>query len=95
MDVSTGTGENNTPDNAEDQEAPIKLTFEHDDWEEGHVNPDDPLEDEGLEDSNNVPISEEDEGLGDKEFIVPEEPFEQERFKRRLIATTRSLKKKR
>ena len=32
--------------------------------------------------------------LGDEEFIVPEEPLEQERFKRRLIATARSLKKK-
>ena len=32
--------------------------------------------------------------LGDEDFIVPEEPLEQERFKRRLIATARSLKKK-
>ena len=30
--------------------------------------------------------------LGDEDFIVPEEPLEQERFKRRLIATARSLK---
>ena len=29
-----------------------------------------------------------------KDFIVPEEPLEQERFKRRLIATARILKKK-
>ena len=32
--------------------------------------------------------------LDDDEFIVPEDPVEQERFKRRLIATTNSLKKK-
>ena len=32
--------------------------------------------------------------LGNKDFIVPEEPLEQERFKRQLIATARSLKKK-
>ena len=32
--------------------------------------------------------------LGDEEFIVPEDPVEQERFKRRLIATAKSLKKK-
>ena len=32
--------------------------------------------------------------LGDEDFIVPEEPLEQERFKQRLIATARSLKKK-
>ena len=32
--------------------------------------------------------------LGNEDFIMPEEPLEQERFKRQLIATTRSLKKK-
>ena len=32
--------------------------------------------------------------LGDEDFIVPEEPVEQDRVKRRLIATARSLKKK-
>ena len=32
--------------------------------------------------------------LGTDDFIVPEEPLEQERFKRHLIATARSLKKK-
>ena len=93
-DSNTGTGGNNTLDNAEDQEAPIEPTSEHDDWEEGQVNPDDPLEDEGSEDSNYVSISEEDESLVDEEFIMPEEPFEQERFKHRLIATARSLKRK-
>ena len=32
--------------------------------------------------------------LGNEDFIVPEEPLEQERFKRRLIGIARSLKKK-
>ncbi len=32
--------------------------------------------------------------LHDDEFIVPEDPVEQERFKRRLMATANSLKKK-
>ena len=32
--------------------------------------------------------------LGDEDFIMLEEPLEQERFKCRLIATARSLKKK-
>ena len=31
--------------------------------------------------------------LGDKEFIMPENPVEQECFKLRLIATAKSLKK--
>ena len=49
---------------------------------------------ENSEDSNYLPLSEEEESLGNEEFIVPEKPLEQERFKRRLIATARSLKKK-
>ena len=32
--------------------------------------------------------------LGNEDFIVPQEPLEQERFKHQLIATARSLKKK-
>ena len=41
-----------------------------------------------------MPPSEDEASLGTEEFIVPEEPLEQERFKRQLIATARSLKKK-
>ena len=93
-DSNTGTRDNNTPENAEDQEAPIEPTSEHDDWEDGQVNPDDPVGYEGSEDSNYLPVSEEDVSLGDEDFIMPEEPLEQERFKRWLIATARSLKKK-
>ena len=41
-----------------------------------------------------MPLSEYEASLGDEEFIVPEDPVEQERFKRQLIATAKSLKKK-
>ena len=41
-----------------------------------------------------MPLSEDEASLGDEEFIVLEDPVEQERFKRRLIATANSLKKK-
>ena len=41
-----------------------------------------------------MPLSEDEVSLGDEEFIVPEDPIEQECFKRRLIATANSLKKK-
>ena len=41
-----------------------------------------------------MPLSENEVSLGDEEFIVPEDPVEQERFKRRLMDTTNSLKKK-
>ena len=41
-----------------------------------------------------MPLSKDKVSLGDKEFIVPEDPIEQESFRRRLIATAKSLKKK-
>ena len=41
-----------------------------------------------------MPPSEDEASLGDDEFVLPEDPVEQERFKRRLIATANSLKKK-
>ena len=43
---------------------------------------------------NYMPPSEDEASLDDDEFVVPEDPLEQERFKRWLIATTNSLKKK-
>ena len=41
-----------------------------------------------------MPPSEDEASLDDDEFVVPEDPVEQERFKSRLIATAKSLKKK-
>ena len=41
-----------------------------------------------------MPPSEDEASLSDDKFAVPEDPVEQERFKRRLIATANSLKKK-
>ena len=41
-----------------------------------------------------MPPSGDEASLDDDEFIVPEDPVEQERFKRRLMATANSLKKK-
>ena len=46
------------------------------------------------EEYNYMPLSEDEVSLGDEEFVVPEDPVEQERFKRRLMATANSLKKK-
>ena len=46
------------------------------------------------EDSNYLPLSKDEVSLGNEDFIVLEEPLKQESFKRRLIATARSLKKK-
>ena len=41
-----------------------------------------------------MPPSEDEASLDDDEFVVPEDPVEQEHFKRRLMATASSLKKK-
>ena len=41
-----------------------------------------------------MPPSGDEASLDDDEFVVPEDPVEQERFKRRLMATANSLKKK-
>ena len=41
-----------------------------------------------------MPPSEDEASLDDDEFVVPEDPVEQERFKHQLIATANSLKKK-
>ena len=93
-DSNTGTGENNTPDDVEDNEDPIGAIFEQDEREDGHVSPDEQAIHEDSENNNYLLLSEDEESLGNKDFIVPEEPLEQERFKRRLIATAISLKKK-
>ena len=41
-----------------------------------------------------MPPSGDEASLDDDEFVVPEDPVKQERFKRRLVATASSLKKK-
>ena len=93
-DSNTGTRDNNTPDDAEDQENPVEQNSEQDNQEDGQVSPDEQAANEDSEDSNYLPPSEDEVSLGDEDFIVPEEPLEQEHFKQRLIATSRSLKKK-
>ena len=47
-----------------------------------------------LERDNYTPPSEDEVSLGNDEFDVPEDPVEQVRFKRRLMATARSLQRK-
>ena len=93
-DSNTSTRDNNTPDDAEDQEDPVEPTSEQDGREDGKISPDEQATNEDSDDSNYLPLSEDEVSLGDEDFIVPEEPLEQERFKHRLIATSRSLKKK-
>ena len=76
---------------ADDNEDPIDTTNEQ---EDGQVSPVKHATHEDSEDDNYLPLSEDEASLGTVDFIMPEEPLEQEHFKRQLIATARSLKKK-
>ena len=87
----TGTGDNNTPDSAEDGNNPLQHDLGQ---EDGEASPPERTADGEAEDDNYMPPFEDEASLDDDEFTVPEDPVEQERFKRRLMATTNSLKKK-
>ena len=85
----SGTGDNNTPDSAEDN--PLQQDSVQED--EG-ASPHERAADREVEDDNYMPPFEDEASLDDDEFVVPEDPVEQEHFKRRLMATASSLKKK-
>ena len=94
-DSNTGTGGNNTPDDAEHNENPIGAKSEQEEQENGQASPNEQaLPSDNSEDDNYLSLSEDEVSLGDEDFIVPKGPLEHEHFKRRLIATARSLKKK-
>ena len=85
----SGTGDNNTLDSAEYN--PLQQDSVQ---EDGEDSPHEIAADREVEDDNYMPPSEDEASLDDGEFVVPEDPVEQERFKRRLMATANSLKKK-
>ena len=76
---------------AEDENNPAQPSFEQAKQGNGQASPKEQATDGESEDDNYMPLSEDEVSLGDEEFIVPEDPVEQERW---LIATTKSLKKK-
>ena len=90
---NTGTGDENNSDGAEDEYNPDQPAFEQAEQEDGQDSQD-PRDGRVSEGAQLHAPSEDEISLGDDEFGVPEDPVEQERFKRRLIATARSLKKK-
>ena len=62
--------------------------------EDGEANSHERAAGREVEDDNYMPSSEDEASLDDDEFVVPEDPVEQERLKRRPMATASSLKKK-
>ena len=79
-DSNTGTGDDNTPDGAEDTEEPDEQTAEQDHREDGQVSPDEQARPNDSEDGSYHPLSEDEESLGIEDFIVPEDPVEQDRL---------------
>ena len=84
----SGTGDNNTPDSAEDNHLQQDSA-----QEDEEASPHERAADREVEDDNYMPPSGDEASLDDDEFVVPEYPVEQERFKCRLMATASSLKK--
>ena len=85
-----GTGENDTPKDLGDPEAP-EQPLEDQESPEDRRDTDDPND---SEDDNYLPPVEEEEILETEDFTIPENPADQERFRRQLLATARSLKAK-
>ena len=67
---------------------------QHHDGSEGHEDQGNPEDPDDTEESNYLPPSEEEDSLEPEDFIIPEDPLDEEKFKRQLIATARSLKRK-
>ena len=92
--IAVPASDDNKPDGAEDENNPAQPGFEQAKWEDGQASPKEQATDGESEDDNYMPLFEDEMSLGDKEFIVPKDPVEQERFKHRIMATAKSLKKK-
>ena len=84
-DGNTGTGENSTPGDAENNEDPVGAASEQEEQDNGQDNPDKQAMPNDPDDDSYRPVSEDDESLGNEDFVMPEAPLEQERFKRQLI----------
>ena len=69
---NTRTGEDNTPDD----EDPAEVGSEQEEQEGGQDIPDEQATYGDSEDSNYLPLSEEEEILDNEDFIVPKEPLE-------------------
>ncbi|KAI5000670.1 hypothetical protein ZWY2020_010629 [Hordeum vulgare] len=92
---NAGTGENPNPEDKEnlaESQKPSDPAYDAD--LPGYMDKNQPKDPDDSEDSNYVPSIEVDESLGAEDFIVPEDPLDQEVFTQQLIATARSLKLK-
>ena len=84
----SSTGDNNTLESAE--ENPLQQDLAQ---EDGEISPHERAADREVEENNYMPPSEDEASLDDDEFVIPEDPVDQEHFKRSLMAMASSLKK--
>ena len=82
--INTGPGDESNPDGTKEEYSPDRPTFK----QAG------PVTMGYLERDNHTPPSHDEVSLSNDEFGVPEDPVEQVRFKRRLMATAKSLQRK-
>ena len=73
-DGNTGTGENSTSGDAENNEDPVGATSEQEEHDNRQDNPDQQAIEDDSEDDSYRPPSEEETSLGNEDFIVPEDP---------------------
>ena len=73
---NTGTGEDNTPEGAEENEDPVETANEQDERQDGQVSPGKQATHEDSEDGSYLLLSEDEVSLGTDDFIVLEEPLE-------------------
>ena len=71
-DDNTGHGENSTLGDAENNEDPVEATSEQEEQENGQVSLDEQAIHNDSEDSNYLPLSEDEVSVGNEYFIVPE-----------------------
>ena len=65
---------------AENNEDPVGATAEQEEQDNGQVNPHKQAPPNDADDDSYRPLSEDEESLGNKDFIMPKAPLEQERF---------------
>ena len=69
---NTSTGENGTPGDAENNEDPVGAASTQEEQDNGQVNPDKQATPNDPDDDSYRPVSEDDESLGNEDFIAPE-----------------------
>ena len=84
----TSTGDNNTPDSAEYNNNSLQHNVE---LEDEQASPPEQAADGEPEEDNYMPLFEYEVSLSDDEFIEPDDPVEQERFKRRCRCQNRRI----